>query len=531
MRYRSQELARLILPQSRYSYDILVYIGKEIFLHSRNETQILGQLLHRGIEISRSQVVYLAKKFIVTLSIVHKQSSPAMKEKMRLRGGYILHLDGTSEDDSPHLMSILDGISQIVLDNIKIPSENAGDLIPFLKRVKQRFGTPIATVHDMGKAIINAMCIVFKGVRDFICHFHFLRDIGKDLFGKENDAIRKRLSKKAIQGFLCKQASSLKEFSETDVQLLSYFENMVQQKSTMTGPHYYDIKPDIIAYLLINWALEGKRVGNGYGFPFDRPCLSFYLRLKIVYSAISELRYTVVDHTGKKKKLLGKIWKKIGDTIHDPILKNQARCMQKKVDVFDRLRNAMRIALPEGKNGLNDKGECEKDMESIENKVIKFQTWLENSKLCEKDIAYKKMYGQIEKYWSKLFADPIVKKTKTGPVTIYPQRTNNILERFFRDLRRTYRKKSGNNSLSKTLKAMIADTPLVKNLENPEYLKTILDGSKTLEERFAQINSQLVRQEMLRVEEENRKMHPKIRKIIKSETLPDKLVKMFHKCQ
>jgi hypothetical protein len=36
---------------------------------------------------------------------------------MALRGGYILHLDGTCEGDSPHLMSALDSISDIVIDN------------------------------------------------------------------------------------------------------------------------------------------------------------------------------------------------------------------------------------------------------------------------------------------------------------------------------------------------------------------------------------------------------------------------------
>lgn len=529
--YGSRQLLNLIPFHGNFGYDVLVYVGKSIFLLSRSEQEIVHELTQHSISISRSEVSYLAKKFIVYLSIAHKQSSPAIKAKMRLRGGYILHLDGTSEGDSPHLMSILDGISQTVLDNIKIPSENAQQLIPFLQRVKRRFGIPLATVHDMGKAIINAVSIVFKGVRDFICHFHFLRDIGKDLFGKENDVIRKRLRKHAIQGFLRKQASSLKKLCESDVRLLCFFDNAAQGNNPMTDLLNHDITPDVIAYLLINWALEGKRVGNGYGFPFDRPYLSFYLRLKTVYAAVSELRYTVVDTMGKKKKLLGTIWKKVGDTVNDPILKSQVKYMQKKVAVFERLRNAMRIALPEGKNALNDNGESRADMKSIEKKVTLFQAWLADSGLVENDIAYKKMLDQIEKYWTKLFADPIVKKTKAGPITIYPQRTNNILERFFRDLRRTYRKKSGNNSLSKTLKAMIANTPLVKNLENPDYMKTILDGAQSLEERFAQIDSRLVREELARVEQENRKMHPKVKKIIKSDKMPDRLVKMFQKCQ
>jgi hypothetical protein len=37
----------------------------------------------------------------------------------------------------------------------------------------------------MGKGILAAVAAVFKDVPDFICHFHFLRDIGKDLFEEQ----------------------------------------------------------------------------------------------------------------------------------------------------------------------------------------------------------------------------------------------------------------------------------------------------------------------------------------------------------
>ncbi len=74
---------------------------------------------------------------------------------MDTQGGYILHLDGTCEGDSPHLMSSIDALSKIVLHNIKIPTENANQLIPFLHQIKQSYGNPIALVHDMGVAILE----------------------------------------------------------------------------------------------------------------------------------------------------------------------------------------------------------------------------------------------------------------------------------------------------------------------------------------------------------------------------------------
>jgi hypothetical protein len=45
----------------------------------------------------------------------------------------------------------------------------------------------------MSKGILSAIAQVFPGIPDFICHFHFLRDLGKDLCGEDYDTLRKRL--------------------------------------------------------------------------------------------------------------------------------------------------------------------------------------------------------------------------------------------------------------------------------------------------------------------------------------------------
>ncbi len=130
---------------------------------------------------------------------------------MNMNGGYILHLDGTCDGGSPHLISVLDGISEIVLDNVKLPSENSDDLILFLERIKKAYGVPLAVLSDMGKGIALAIKMVFKNVAAFICHYHFLKSLGKDLLGDENDIIRKRLQKHGIQAVLKKRARKLED--------------------------------------------------------------------------------------------------------------------------------------------------------------------------------------------------------------------------------------------------------------------------------------------------------------------------------
>ena len=48
---------------------------------------------------------------------------------------------------------------------------------------------------------------------------------------------------------------------------------------------------------------------------------------------------------------------------------------------------------------------------------------------------------------------------------------------------------------------MLADTPLVNNLQNPEYLKILLDGQPTLEALFAQIDPASVREELQKAQQ------------------------------
>jgi hypothetical protein len=104
------------------------------------------------------------------------------------------------------------------------------------------------------------------------------------------------------------------------------------------------------------------------------------------------------------------------------------------------------------------------------------------------------------------------------------------MERFFRDFRHAERRKSGTNSISRTLQSMIADTPLVKNLENAQYLKLLLNGLPSLEDRFAQMDVTAVRHEMHAANQTSDRIPPKIQTVIDWPTFPDALFNLFQKC-
>ncbi|MCP4877949.1 MAG: hypothetical protein GY896_21040, partial [Gammaproteobacteria bacterium] len=188
------------------------------------------------------------------------------------------------------------------------------------------------------------------------------------------------------------------------------------------------LTPLVKAYLVICWILEAKNESHGFGFPFDRPHFDFYLRLQEAYPGLQGLKKEMAADASLL--LLAPISK----TPADKALAGTVLRMHEKIRIFDQLREAMRIAQPDSQAGLNDEGDA--DIETIRSHVIAFRLSNEIEELSASNIAYRKMVKQIDKYWDKLFADPIQVATKTGTVTLQPQRTNNILEQFFRYLKR-----------------------------------------------------------------------------------------------
>lgn len=283
--------------------------------------------------------------------------------------------------------------------------------------------------------------------------------------------------------------------------------------------------PDVVTYSLIYWAFESLRNSGGYGFPFDRPHLDFYLRLKEIHHRLECIKGIRLRHKAKDNYHLVMVWKLLEKVMEDKKIKEAVKNLRIDAEVFDKLRKAMRIALPDGKNGLNDDGD-DTDINSIEKEVSKFKQWFIRDE--DRKERYVKMIKQMDKYWEKLFADPMVVNTPEGETIIVPQRTNNILERFFRSVKRRGRKKSGTASLSKLLKTILADTTFVRNLENEEYLTIILNGCDTLENRFSQIDAELVIEMMKNEQKSLDKIPKEIKKMIGKSNLPEKISALFY---
>jgi hypothetical protein len=524
--YGAESLSQLVPAGCTFGYDVLVFVGRALFLRQRRAEEIIAELQAHQVRLSPSEVGYLGKKFVVYLALAHRQSAPRLQQAMRAQGGYILHLDGTGEGGGPMLMSSLDSLSEIVLGNVKVPSEKTEQIVPFLEEIKRRFGVPVAAVHDMGHGILAAVRRVFPGVPDFVCHFHFLRDAGKDLLEADYDTIRQRLRQHGLTEKLLYYARRFKAAIDEQPGLVERFCQDVQGHCLPSQK--LEVFPLLCAYALIQWALEGKADGEGYGFPFDRPHVQFAKRLRALGQGLEQIKDVHLRGQWADNKPLFKLSCELKSICADDGLQRMLTAIDLKIEVFDRLRGAMRIAEAGGAAGLNS-GSRPMAIGPIQKAVEHFHQEMTSRADYPSTPHWQALIRQIDKYKDKLFADPITVKTPGGTRRLQPQRTNNLMERFFRDFRRAARRRSGHNSISRLLQSMIADTPLVRNLENPGYLKTLLNGQATLEERFAQIDAETVRKELRTVQGSLEKVPPKIRQLIALPAFPEAICGLFQK--
>jgi hypothetical protein len=376
----------------------------------------------------------------------------------------------------------------------------------------------------MGRGILNAVQIVFKGVPDFICHFHFLRDLGNDFLGREYDIIRKRLRSHGLTSKLRYRAQCFKKIIDEHPEVMDSLHGAMQGNKIARAS--LEQIPALNAYTLIQWALEAKNQGGGYGFPFDRPHLDFAKRLLAAAQHLERLADIKLRGDWRDNKPYYKTLSHLRKLADDKKLQNAIADLERKIALFDQLRDAMRIAPEGGAKGLNDDANGE-SMQSIEERVQLFhEEKLRAHPQYAVDEPYKAFAAQLGKYWEKLFADPIEVQTPKGKVLIQPQRTNNILERFFRDYKRGERRKTGSQRINRTLRTMLADTPIVKNLDNPQYMRILLGGEASLEALFAKMDAAEIREEFKIAHRNPERIPPAIKLMIQEKNYPEMLTKL-----
>jgi len=477
---RSLELSRIVCPGANLAYDVIAHVGFARFLYCRQNEEITIELARQyGIELPAGSISYIAQKFMAYFQIVHEQSIGLLRMDMQQRGGYILHVDGTCEEGSGVLLVCLDSLSGQVLESRKISSENHEQVKAVLKLVRQNWGVPLAVVHDLRRALISAVSEVFKGVPQFICHYHLAADVGKDILSPHADRLRRLFRRTQVRPKLRLLARSLKAFAisedNSDPIVISILGLRSQKK---LREH---CTPEVVkgaVHALASWILAASQDGEGYGFPFDMPYLNLYQRIVNVHKALCE---TINMWPNRTRGALGTL-NRLREILDTVMLGDNASAFReilaetkKDLKIFQRFRSVLRICPKGGKNRRRDEGASRLLSARRHKKALgKLRASLQRQSRSDgpSQRACNIVVQHLDKYWPLLFGHVFRK----GSRKIIVPRTNNVQEGLLGIVKRQCRRLHGRRRLYRDIEAMSPATPLVLNLTNFTYCETVYGG-------------------------------------------------------
>lgn len=497
---RSETLANLLLPRRAVGYDVLVHVGMQRYVHRHQREKIRDDLeRQKGIRLSTGEVSNLAHDFLTYLEVLHELRAPRLREAMAGDGGYPLHIDSTGHAGRGTLLVALAGWRGWVLGSWKIGTERADAMLPRLRSVVARFGDPCAVMRDLGKAVIDAARDLVEPLDGDIpvlgCHFHYARDVGKDLLTESHDQLRALFRRFKIRPNLRTVARDLGRGLGSDIETArSNVADWLDE--TTTGNQLPRGKPGLAAVrALAQWVLDYQADGNNEGFPFDVQYLDLHRRCgRALRGAEAFLR--IADSDRKVRRALERVHRILEPVRSEVPFARTALVLERRARLFTELRQALRPSvkpggiLPSARITPEELGE----LQDIEQAITELTVSLQNRRPSRGPAgdmrdAIDEVLAHFERHGSSLFGHVIALPEAIGGGARLVARTNLALEGFFGVMAHAERRRSGRKNLGQDLENLSGGAPLAHNLTCPDYVDIVCGSLDNLPKAFAQLDS------------------------------------------
>lgn len=288
--FYSEKFLSFTLPHCAIGIDITLYIGFHMHLKSQSLDDVQKDLHLQGVDINRSSVYRHYERYLEFMAELSQQDIAEIKKEMEKNGGYILSIDAVYGIDSPRLLVCRDILSKKALRTKLINSEDDAVVIEILTEVKAMFGVPLAIISDMGTGISKGILTIFPDVKQQYCHFHFLKNLGKDLLEDEYQVIQQKNNN------FKKKSKKLVKICQNNIE--KAFTNVTETKNQEINQTLKYLQEGLITFI--------SKVPSGSGFPFDLPAVNYSLKVitsKIFFDEIM----TNISDKGLDSKLLSSL--------------------------------------------------------------------------------------------------------------------------------------------------------------------------------------------------------------------------------
>jgi len=489
--HRSSALSMLVKSGCNIGYDVECYIGRQMYIENRQAVEVHGDLLKRGLRLSLSEVYHMAGKFLDHLEAVHIDSAMQLRRAMTDSGGYVAHIDATCDKGRGCTFVVLSGWDRWALSSGRVETEHHELITPFLQRAIDMFGAPVGFVSDMGdamrKAIAGAVLPSGEKPLALVCHYHFGKDVGKDILYRDHEALlslfRDAKLKKKLQDYVKAISEQMKG---------KPLQSMVTEWAKDEGAGI-PAGDNGIAVLrsLAQKILDYGHDESSKKFPFTRPYLELYDRCCCICAKIGA-EINSGRHTGITEKYITRLHNILLPIACSDVFKLVAFILREKAVVFDRLRSVLRLDSKDGcisKTGEADPGAAvlalmETDFNCF---IAELREEYENTENIYSKTAAKIILAHFDEYGGCLWGHRVNLIASDGvQFDRYIFRTNNILECYFRPVKRNIRRREGREDVGYSLEHTKASICYVGNLSSQKYLDIVYDGSlENLQNKFA----------------------------------------------
>jgi len=473
----SAQLAALVPPGCRYTYDLIAYVGVETLLHGRSLKDMAVDLAELRIPVS--SLYELQQKFLFYFGHLHRQSTPRLRDYLERRGEVTWLIDSTLEPGTPLYFGVYEAQEDLLLGCWKIASENLDDVTRCVAELREIYGPPQRVLHDLSDTMIGACEQALPGVPHHVCQFHLLRDIGEDLYEAPQAALCKLLRQQKLQVRMKVQRAG---------QTLWLRENRNLWQGQLILSHLLRGRPvDAVCVdafkreVLIafhQWMLDYASDGQRQGFPFDPILLYFHRRVVRAAAALDRLQESQAARS--LSPAFTNLSRMLNAYLQHPEVVVTIAHFEAACTMFERLRSVLRL----GAQGSSPMRESYSLTAAAQREVhASLQCLREDCRhqsLQHDDPRQRKLAAivctHLDRYWSYL---PDGKSAGC-------ERTTNGLESFWGRTKRARRRAHGRRKLTRDFQALPEELMLVSNLRNPRYVELVLGTLEALPDKLAE---------------------------------------------
>jgi len=455
---RAVALQEALIPQRSVGYDVMAIIGIERYLHHRQREEIQDLLLREhGLSFSTGTISDLAHLFCQYLRALHEARGAKLRAAIESDGGWPLHIDATGENGRGTLLVAYAGWRGWVLGAWKVPTERADAILPRLGDVVGLFGPPCAIVRDLGKAMISAandlVARLDRPIPVLSCHAHFLADIGKDLLEASHGDLRKLFRHHKVRSGLRGLARDIGrklggEITRVRDEVRAW---MTPRDAGHALPGSKQAGLGAVR-ALAQWVLDFPADSTGADFPFDRPYLDLYDRCVLARRAIDAFLQNPPEDDEVQRALL-RLARVLGVVPREASFTQAATMLRKRAALFDELRTALRVHPADTGESTQDPVAAERELRDIHASVDALTLSLKERRPDRGPVqdtrkAIDLILEHLDRHGNSLWGHTVTLPQQAGGGIRLVQRTNNILEGFYREMKQGERRRSGRKTLA-----------------------------------------------------------------------------------